>query len=409
MEQKKDRSWMKATWFIPLMAVLLFHMANQISNIGWKPLITLIRNGLHLTNAQSGMLIGIAGIASVIAALPAGWFANRFGAKKALVITAILSAGGMMLLSTAQSYDQALYGRVVWQFFYRMSLISTMAATALAVPAHFRGRAMGINGSFANLGAMIGAPLGAGIAVAVGWNKAFYVYTVILLVGALIFLIFYKPYEGADKTVAETVDPNAPKPVSAFKQPIAWVMAIMMFFFSTGGTIVALVPLQLKDMFGAGVIIAATLQAFGQGAGIFFNPVFGWISDRYGRFESLILIAGISIVCYLGMMVPNYYVYMFFVAIIEFLGICALNQVYAAGSYLLKGREIGAITGITAIGTGAAQFVLSTGIGWLKDVTGSWLAGMIVCVLMSVVALLIAWYLLKWTQKRDTADLAASK
>jgi NNP family nitrate/nitrite transporter-like MFS transporter len=403
-EQGQSIKLWKQVWFWPLIGIVVFQMCNQISNIGWKPLVAPIREALCLNNTQVGMLIGIAGIASLIGALPAGWFAHKFGAKKALVITALFACAGMLLLSAAQNYTQALYGRLVWQFFYRMANIACLSATVLAVPAYFRGRAMGINGAFINMGAMLGAPLGTVVTVAVGWNKAFIGYAGILFIGIIFALLLYKPYQGADRTVVETPkeeDKNDPKDKSVFATPIAWVMVLLMFCFSTVGSITSLISLQLADIFGASIIVAAGIQTFGQGAGILFNPVFGWISDRLGRFQVLMLLSTLFIICYLGMMIPHYYAYLFFAGCIQFIGISASSQVYTAGVYLTQGQSVGAITGITSLGTGIAQFVLPTGLGWLRDISGTWMAGQLVVAALAVAAMLISFYLLKWCQKRD--------
>jgi NNP family nitrate/nitrite transporter-like MFS transporter len=411
----------KAVWFIPLCAALFAHFSHGFSSFGVYPLISQIQGALSLSESQIATFAGVAGIASMVAVIPAGILCQKVGSKKVAVFGLLLSAIGLLIVALSKGYGAALTGRIIWQFFYRVAFIGTMAITIAAVPESFRGRAVGFNGAAASMGSIIGAPVAVAISSSTGsWTSAFYAFIIVAMLGALAAGFLFKPYaSGPASASRETPKQSEQKKEvenqrNPFTTPLVWLMALVMLFFSSGAGIIQCNSLILNGHFavaaaalGGVAVVASGVQMFGNICGLFVTPLMGVLSDKLGGFKTLMLIAVIQFALYLGMATFSFPVFLVCCALVQFLAVCSINMVYAAAPELLKGLNVGAISGVAAFGTGLAQFIVPKLLGAVKEATGYYTIGILSVAGMAAVAFGFSLILYRYCQKRHSRAAVA--
>lgn len=257
------------------------------------PLLPDFQRDLGISEASAGVLSGAYAAGTLACALPGGWFAARFGPRRAVVLgllgIGIFSpifgfANDLWLLDTAR-FLQGASGALLWA--------GAMSWIVIAGPEAKRGALVGTLIAAATVGELLGSPIGA-IAHEVGLEAVFSAVAVVAVV--LLGLTF----------TSRAVKPTDPQTLgyawrAAKNSNLAssmWLLAAPSFAF---GVAVVVGPLRLDSLGGSAALIAA---AFASGSLVetLLGPVIGRISDRVGRtppyrFGMLVGSVGILAVC----------------------------------------------------------------------------------------------------------------
>jgi MFS family permease len=96
---------------VALFALLLISDSQRVT-----PSIAagIIREHLHLTGSEFGVLAGISALAYGLAQFPGGYLSDVFGAVRVVKLAGIVAAAGTLVFLTAPNYPIALAGRVVF-------------------------------------------------------------------------------------------------------------------------------------------------------------------------------------------------------------------------------------------------------------------------------------------------------
>ena len=73
-----------------------------------------MRDVLHLDNTQVGFLNSMFGLLALICYFPGGWLADRFSARKLLVVSLLATGLGGLYLATVPSYAELLALHAFW-------------------------------------------------------------------------------------------------------------------------------------------------------------------------------------------------------------------------------------------------------------------------------------------------------
>ena len=375
-------------WVISVGAVIVAMMAIQMASLGFSPLLPAIQADLKASFSQIGLFTGMYGIIALLVSLPAGILAARIGEKRALLAGLAVTAIGLISLANSNGYNLALASRTLWLVGYRTAFIGVFTAMAIVTPDRYRSRTMGILGSMAALASVIGAPFGTRLAELLGWRGGILGYAGISLLGGAIFFLLYRPVavnaEASSTPHRPLVTAGA---ASALRNPVIWGMILLGMINMGGFSITFFVPYAVQSVFGMGAREAAAIISTSYLVSIVLNLGFGYLCDRYSRWNMMILLALLLIPASFAVMSHDLLVFRVAVALIVSLGHAATNQVYAIGSSLLPRGEVGKGMGIVGLGSGIFGYLGPQMLGYLRDSTGGFLAGWIFVACAAVLSL----------------------
>ena len=211
---------------------------------------------------------------------------------------------GLLLLSQASSYRGALGARVVWLLGYRVAFVCVMTSIALVAPPQFRSTAMGILGALASLASVIGAPFGTIIAEPYGWRGGIIGFAVMALLGAAVFWFGYKSGAGSGEVSVHPHGPSMPTR-SAFRTPVVWSMVLLGLINMGGFSATFFVPSAVRSTFHLCASQSAYLISASYVVAIFVNLLFGYLCDKFDRWDMMIGLAVVLIPACFAMMIPN--------------------------------------------------------------------------------------------------------
>lgn len=390
-------------------AVILAMMAIQMASLGFSPLLPAMQHDLAASYSQMGLFTGMYGIIALLVSLPAGVFAARIGEKRALLIGLGVTAIGLLALSQATRYDVALAFRALWLIGYRTAFIGVFTAMAIVTPPQYRSRTMGILGAMAAFASVIGAPFGTRVAQGLGWRGGLQGYAATSLLGAVVFGLLYH----RERSHASAVERSQSLPlmgaasISALRNPMIWGLILLGLINMGGFSVTFFVPYAVQSAFKMGPSGAASIISFSYLVSIPVNLGFGYLCDRYSRWNMMIVLAVLLIPASFAVMSRDLTVFRIAVALIVSLGHAATNQVYAIGSSLLPKEDVGKGMGIVGLGSGIFGYLGPQMLGYLRDATGGFAAGWIFVACAAVLSLCDLLMLRMYSLKRRPVETFA--
>ncbi|MFT3864503.1 MAG: MFS transporter [Solirubrobacterales bacterium] len=255
------------------------------------PLLPSYKHELHLSTAQAGILSAAYAAGTLVASLPGGFIASRFGPRRTVISGLFVFGLSTLLfgfLKSAWPLDAARFIQGI-----ASALIWSGALTWLinSYPEDKRGQVIGTALGTAVAGSLLGPALGA-LAASVGTEIIFGGVFVVALV--FVYLAWREP----DTVVRE----NQPLPEVLRCMAGREVVEAAVFVSSPSlmfGAIDVLLPLRIGSLGGGHALIAG---GFIGGAAIesVLSPIAGRLSDRVGRRAPYVL--GMSI-CAVAMVV----------------------------------------------------------------------------------------------------------
>ncbi len=384
-------------------ALALSTIAFAISFSVWGLVGSLaprFREMYHLSFLQTSLLIAVPVLLGSLGRIPMGILADRFGGRVVFGLLLCFCLIPAIGVSFTSSYAQL----IAWGFLIGFAGASFSVGVAFCskwfAPSQ-QGTALGVYG-VGNIGqsiAVFGAP--AIVAATGDWRFPFWIFGSASGLFGLVFLLFAR--DAAVKT--------QPKKVSEYlgilrREPVAW--ALSLFYFLTFGGFVALsiyLPTLLKDLFGltptdagarvAGFVIVATGM----------RPVGGWLADRYGGAQVLMLVLGSISILALGMTSSSIVIFT-----LGALGAAAMLGLGNGAVFKLVPeyfpRETGTATGLVGAAGGLGGFFPPLVLGVIRSQTGSYALGF---VFLSGVALIcLATNYLTFLRHRDDEREAAA-
>jgi MFS family permease len=256
-----------------LLLVCAIVLADTVLYAALAPLLPHYADEFGLSKGQAGVLVGAYAAGALVAALPGGLAAARFGPRRAVLAGLVLMGLASIafgLADSAAALGAARFAQGIGSAFSWTGGLSWLVA---GTPRDRRGEMIGAAMGAAIFGALLGPALGAA-AEGLGPRPVF--SAVAVLSAGLVVWALRIPGTPAD-----------PQPARAYlgvaREPVVlgalWLIVMPAVLF---GVISVLVPLELGD---AGWSAATIAAAFIGAAAIemVVAPLWGRLSDRRGR------------------------------------------------------------------------------------------------------------------------------
>ena len=236
------------------------------------PLLPFYTESLDLSKSEAGTLAGSYAFGTLLASIPAGWLAARFGPRPVLLGALGVLTVSCIVFGFAEQYELLVGARFVQGFGGAAAWAAGMAWLLVVAPRERRGELIGTALGVAIVGSLGGPVVGA-IAESVGTELVFSAVAVVATVLAGAALATPRP----------DVPPTPSGVLIAVRDSRvlagAWLVLVPALFF---GTFTVLTSLRLDELgVGAPGVAAVFLAAAAVEA--VASPLVGRLSDRRGR------------------------------------------------------------------------------------------------------------------------------
>jgi NNP family nitrate/nitrite transporter-like MFS transporter len=379
-----DRAFLKSGHTPTLFSAFLYFDLSFMTWVLLGPLGVAISKSFGLSPAQKGLMVAVPVLSGAVLRLAAGLMVDHIGPKRTGLILQLLVLGGLATawLLGVHSYNQVLV----------LGLLLGVAGASFAValplasrwyPPEYQGLALGIAGA-GNSGTVLAALFAPGLAQAYGWQNVVGLAALPLTVAFVVYLAFAKDAPGRPpaKTLAQYL--------SVLKTRDAWWL--MGLYGVTFGGFVGLsssLTIYFNAEYGLKAVTAGFFTAACVFAGSFVRPVGGALADRFGGVWTLTVV---YILAALGLALASFQQPSPWLALgLMMFSMVALGAGNGAVFQLAPqrfGKEIGVVTGLVGMTGGAGGFYLAASLGWAKQATGSYQAGLLAFAGLSLLALI---------------------
>jgi predicted MFS family arabinose efflux permease len=276
-------------------------MAN-VGPLGIPSIAPLIREGLDLSVTQAGSFLSAYYIGPVLMSLPAGWLADRWGVRGAMILGQVLIAVGLGAVALAPTFSFIVLILVLAGAGYGVLNPTTTKAGMAWFPPNQRATVVGLKQVGLPFGGALGALVMPPLALAFGWRAGVGFAAAVVALLALLTWALYR-----DLPEPESRGPAVPRP--GFWTVLAnrdlWLVGISTLIFAGVQTVfLAFLVLYLHEVVHIELVVAAKYLVAAQVSGAAARIGFGLLSDRFfgGRRRIVLAIAGMgSIACALAL------------------------------------------------------------------------------------------------------------
>jgi NNP family nitrate/nitrite transporter-like MFS transporter len=370
------------------------------------PLGVQIAKDLGLNAAQKGLMVATPVLAGALLRIVMGVLVDHLGPKKAGVVGQVVVLVG---LAWAQFFGIRTYEEVLMLgIFLGMAGASFAVALPLAsrwYPPEHQGAALGIAGA-GNSGTVLAALFAPTLATWYGWNNVFGLAMIPLVLTLAAYVALAK----------DSPDCPPPKPLSAYLEVLrdkdAWWF--MFFYGVTFGGFVGLassLTIYFNDQYGLSPVVAGYFTAACVFAGSLVRPIGGLVADRVGGIKSLSLM---YVLAALFLLAVSFGLPSRWLALALF--VCAMLSLGMGNGAVFQlvpqrfRREIGVMTGMVGMAGGLGGFYLASSLGYSKQLTSSYQAGLLIFAGLAIVALFgLTAVKTRWRTTWGAAHLTAAK
>ena len=379
-----NREFLKAGHLPTLLAAFFYFDMSFMVWVILGPLAVQIAADLHLNAGQKGLMTAIPLLAGALLRVVNGVLVDRLKPKRAGLIGQVIVIVGLAAswYLGVDSFNKILLVGVV------LGVAGASFAVALPLasrwyPPQFQGIALGIAGA-GNSGTVFAALFAPGLAAWLGWTNVLGLVVFPLAVALAVYVIFAKdsPTAPAAKSLIEYG--------AVLRMGDAWWF---MFFYavSFGGFagLASSLTIYFNAEYGLSPIMAGYFTAAAVFAGSMVRPVGGAIADRVGGIRALSVM---YVIAASALALASFHMPQAWMALVLFIcGMLALGMGNGAVFQLVPQRfraEIGVMTGLVGMTGGIGGFYLASSMGYAKQLTGSFQAGLLIFAALAVLALI---------------------
>ena len=362
-----------------------------------------ISEDFGLSAFQKGLLVGIPLLGGSLLRVVVGPLGDWAGAKTVGLAILGLEATALLLgWQWATSFESIVMVGLLLGIAGASFAIALPLASQAYPPAH-QGLAMGV-AAVGNSGVLLASLLAPRLATLFGWQHVFGLMLVPVLGTALVFFGLVKPslsphesQKKQEKSTSSTLLSEGLRHKSMY-----WLCGLYAVTFGGFVGLSSYLPIFFHDQFQVDMVRAGTLTALVALAGSAARPIGGFVADRLG---GLTLLPGLfTIVAILCLNSWNFSTIEGTLLLIFGIMLClgfGNGVVFQVVSSRFQGM-MGTASGLIGAAGGLGGFLLPTGFGWLKDLSGTFSAGFYVFALVSGFAAFSAIMVQRSTRLRQS-------
>ena len=362
-ESSKVESYRWLILIIVYLSILAFTFIFQ----SIPPVLPFIHSEMHLTYAQSGLLMSLFSLPGIFISLFGGFLSDRYAIRPLGAGCFLLMIGGTLLVGLGMDFQILGTGRVV----AGVGALTLSVFLPKVLSQWFKdkelGLAMGIYNTGVPLGSVICFSLFGKMGNLWGWRLPILLTGIYLVITSILFLTLYR--------LPPLLEVREEKPLSIYKSlremglPIWFVGLSWLWFNAAFTSFVTFAP----DFFlgknytieQSGLLIGIPLLG-----SLFFSAPIGYLVDRFKHQEWFISTGGIA----LAVLALFFNFSSSFLLLVILMGIFAAMipaPIYSLPPEILKIKNVGTGFGVISTCSSVGLFVAPFLVGKAKDLTGS--------------------------------------
>ena len=354
-------------WVI-LVLVYLSILAFTLIFQSIPPLLPLIISELHLTYAQSGLLMSLFSLPGIFVSLLGGFAADRYGMRYLGAGCFLLMIGGTLLVGLGMNLPILWFGRII----AGIGGFTLSVFLPKLLSQWFQHRELGLAMGIYNTGVPFGSVICFGFFGKMGslwgWRIPILLTGVYLLFTLILFLILYR------LPPSREIEENTPVRISKSLKEMGWPIWFAGFSwlwfnaaFSSFATFAPNLFLQ-KDytIEQSGLLIGIPLLG-----SFFFSAPIGYLVDRFKHQEWFIGMGGIG----LTVLALFFNFSSSFLLLVILMGIFSATipaPIYSLPPEMLKTKNVGLGFGVISTCSSIGLFAAPYLVGKARDLTGSY-------------------------------------
>ncbi|MEE8352659.1 MAG: MFS transporter [Rhodospirillales bacterium] len=263
-----------------------------------------IKAELNLNETEFGLLVATPILTGSLVRLPLGLLTDRYGGRIVYFIQMILVAVSTYGLAFADQF---------WEYL-AIGLCVGLAGGSFAIGIAYtsawfekrrQGTALGIFGA-GNAGAALNIFVAPLIIVAFGWRAVPTVYSLVMLVMAIVFWFCTYPDPQLEERKKSGKLPTLASMLEPLREPRVWRYGLAYYFVFGGFVALALwLPKYYMAEYGLGLTMAAFISLFFTLPSGVIRALGGWFSDKWGGDTVTWWVFWVSIVCLFFLSYPS--------------------------------------------------------------------------------------------------------
>jgi predicted MFS family arabinose efflux permease len=378
-------------------ALLAFaHAVCGLNFLGPSAILPLINEEWFMSGPMSGLFVSAMTLTVTFASIPLSIIGSRLGAFRAYLIGWLILGLGVFSY-TFESFGMLLGIRFI-QGFGASFILPVAASIVMEWAENDEIAAVNtVNLSFLTVGMGISLVIGAPLAELVGWRSVLALDGFLALIGALVWAFLYK-------SPSKNAGNNANSPVSirdivvVFRDRKTWFLSFAVV--GPWAQFIALstwLPTFYLTVKGLELAVAGFATSIFTFAGVPATILGGFITAKSGKRRPILLFTGtfLGLAGFLSVIVPNgifIYLAVFITGFLQWIYEPAIFTIPMELPDSTPEKSSAIFAAMLTMGN-ASSFIAPVLVGFLMDLTGSYLPGFVAVFILSYTLLFSAWKL----------------
>ncbi len=375
-----------------LFLLCVMYFVTYMDRVNISTAASVFKVELGLSNTELGIVFSAFAYPYLACQVLGGWFGDRFGARRTLVICGLVWSVATMLTGLAGSMASLIAVRVMLGLGEGATFPLATRAMSTWLPGGKSGWAQGITHAAARLGNAITPPLVVALIALVSWRGSFFVMGLISLAWVIAWGLYYRddPSTHRGVTPEELARMPAPRPVGVIRAPTPWgplirrIAPVTFVYFCYGWTLwtfLTWVPQFMQNAYKLDLKNTALFTFVVFFGGVVGDALGGWLSDYiYRRTGSLtmarrnLVIFGLlgSFLCSAPILViTDPWLATIALGGAFFFAELTIGPMWAIPMDIAPAHS-GTASGLMNSGSAFAAIVSPVVFGWIIDKTGNW-------------------------------------
>ena len=383
---------------------VLAHFSHHLIAALLPPLLPLIRDDFKLDYTQASWIGSVFTLAYGVSQLPAGWLADRIGARLLITIGISGVAVAGLMVGLSPSYT------IMVVFLVLMGILgggyhpAASPLVSASVDEKNRGRALGLHQIGGTASFFLTPLIAVGIATALGnWRGSFIILAILTFLFGIVFYVMLARLGNTSRTeevISQNTDEKStakPSNAGRLSRLIPFIIIGVVLQVATYSTIY-FIPMFAVDNLKTSKEVGAALLALAQFSGLWAGPLGGYLSDRLGKIPVMLVVALIAgpAIWLLNLVSLGWSIYL----VLFVMGICQYVGMPVSESYIISHspeRNRSTILGFYYFASRGGPGLLMPAMGYLTDTFSFGVTFTVVGIGMLAVALVCS--LLLWRSR----------